>query len=135
MRFLTIAILGLLFFGCSHHKDVRPAVNGEHKVSVMADTKSEGARDAIDQAEYFCDKRNKSAAVVTEDSKYEGDMNESDYKSAKKASKAATMVGGATHVFGGKKESNIGGVVGLGGAVADEVIGKGYRVTMTFKCI
>lgn len=39
-----------------------------------------------------------------------------------------------THVFGGKKESNVGGIVGLGGVVAETAAGTGYKYEMKFKC-
>lgn len=53
----------------------------------------------------------------------------------KKLSKVARVVGGTTWVMGGRTERNIGGVVGLGGMAADEALGKGYTVTMKFKCL
>ena len=135
MKHLFIILLALGFISCSHHKDVRPSADGVHRVEIMAESKEQGARNALDQANYFCEKRQKAAAIVKEEAVYEGEMNESDYKSAKKASKAAQILGGSTHVLGGRKESKVGGVVGLGGVVADEVIGKGYRIKMMFKCI
>ena len=135
MKHLILILLALGIAACSHHRDVRPSADGTHRVEILADSKSSGAREAIDQANYFCEKRNKAAAIVTEEANYEGDMDESDYKAAKKASKAATILGGSTHVFGGEKESKIGGAVGLGGVVADDIIGKGYKIKMMFKCI
>ncbi|MCB0411916.1 MAG: hypothetical protein KDD22_05280 [Bdellovibrionales bacterium] len=39
------------------------------------------------------------------------------------------------HVFGGKRESDAGGIVGLGGIAGDSVLGKGYTVKMKFRCI
>ena len=55
-------------------------------------------------------------------------MNEDTYNKSKTASKVASAVGGALWVFGGKNESTIGGITGLGGAVANQALGKGYTV-------
>ncbi|MCH2534129.1 MAG: hypothetical protein MK008_06790 [Bdellovibrionales bacterium] len=76
---LVVVLLALGFISCSHHKDVRPSVDGTHRVEIMAESKEQGARDAIDQANYFCEKRNKSAAIVNEEANYEGVMDESVY--------------------------------------------------------
>ncbi len=65
---------------------------------------------------------------------YTGDMDEKDYQKGKQISKVAKVVGGTTWALGGKHESNIGGIVGLGGTAADAALGEGYTVTMKFKC-
>lgn len=129
----------LLLFGlcaCAHHRDVRPGADGVHRVTLVTDDTSAAGRDALSQAEDYCEKKQsgKHAAIVTENKRYTGTMDESSYNNAKTAAKVAKGVGGAAWVFGGKNESNAGGIVGLGGAVADGAIGKGYTVEMTFKC-
>lgn len=126
----------LLFLaGCAHYPDVRPSADGIHWVEVKADDPESGARNALSQANDYCDSMDKKAAIVSEDQKYKGDMDESDYKALKKAGKAAQTVGGAVWTFGGKKESEVGGLVGLGGAVANQVAGEGYKVKLKFKCL
>lgn len=128
-------IMGLFFvISCAHHRDVRPGVEGVHRVVIQTDDQEEGNREAISQANHYCEEKGKSAAFMTEDKKYTGSMKESDYKTAKTASKIAGMAGSAAYVFGGKNESAAGGIVGMGGAIADSVIGKGYTVEMKFKC-
>lgn len=119
---------------CAHHRDVRPGADGIHRVVVATEDSDEGAREAIDQANYFCEKRNLSAAFINEDKKYSGSMKEDDYKKLKTAGKVAAGLGSAAFIFGGKNESTAGGIVGLGGAVASSVAGKGYTVEMKFKC-
>lgn len=119
---------------CAHHRDVRPGADGIHRVVVTTDDKEQGARSAILQANDYCKQFDKSAAFVNESQEYTGDMNEIDYETGKKLSKVAKVVGGTTWVMGGQTERNIGGVVGLGGVAADEALGKGYTVTMKFKC-
>lgn len=133
---LFFAVIGfaLLLSACAHHHDVRPGADGIHRVVLQTDDSDQGARDAIDQANHFCKEQNKYAAFVEEKKTYTGDMEEKNYKNAKRASNVAKTVGGAAWVFGGKKESNIGGIVGLGGAAADTAIGQGYTVDMRFKC-
>lgn len=137
MNSKLIVLLGLLFLAsCAHHRDVRPGADGIHRVVVATEDTDAGARDAISQANHYCkEKRNgMSAAFVNEESKYTGSMDEKTYKTAKVASKVAQAAGGAAYVFGGRNERTAGGVVGLGGGIADGVLGKGYSVNMQFKC-
>lgn len=124
----------LFLTGCAHHRDVRPGADGIHRVLIHTDNKEEAGQDAIRQANHFCEQQNKYAAIVDEKNNYVGSMKEEDYKNAKTAAKVAQAVGGAGWVFGGKNESTAGGIVGLGGGIADSVIGKGYTVEMRFKC-
>lgn len=132
---MILTAIGILFLGaCAHHRDVRPGADGIHSVVVTTDDKEQGSRDAISQANHYCGESKRQAAFVNEEQKYTGDMDEKTYKAGKRISKAAEMVGGTVWTMGGKRESNAGGVVGLGGATADSVLGKGYTVTMKFKC-
>lgn len=131
----NIILLFILFISsCAHHKDVRPGADGIHKVVITTDDKEDGSRNAIDQANNYCKEFNKSAAIVSEDQKYVGDMDEKDYQTGKKLSKVAKVVGGTVWSLGAKNESNAGGIVGVTGAAADSALGKGYNVIMTFKC-
>jgi len=125
----------LLLSSCAHHRDVRAGAEGIHRVVVKAEDTDEGARDAISQANHFCKQSNKTAAFINEEKKYTGDMKEADYKSAKTASKVAQGIGSAAWVLGGRQESTAGGIVGLGGSIARDVIGEGYTVEMKFKCM
>lgn len=127
---LTFAVLS----GCAHHNDVRPGVSGVHKVVVKSEDGDQGAREAISQANHYCKESGRSAVFMEEKQKYTGDLDEATYKGAKRATKVAEVVGGSAYVFGGKTESNIGGIVGLGGAAADQAIGEGYTVEMSFQC-
>lgn len=136
MQKLSLALLMSLFvFGCAHHRDVRPGAEGVHRVVVLSEDSEEGARDALSQANHFCEKRGGlKAAIVDENKKYTGDFDEQTYKTGKAASRAAKVVGGTTHVLGGRRERNAGGVVALGGIAGDAVLGKGYTIEMRFKC-
>ncbi len=131
---IGLALLVLLLASCAHHRDVRAGADGVHRVVVNTDDDEEGTRDAIAQANHFCEERKKSAAFINEDKKYTGSMKEDDYKKMKTAGKVAGAVGSAAYVFGGKNESAVGGLVGLGGLAANTAAGKGYTVEMKFKC-
>lgn len=133
-KFLVLPVLFLA--ACAHHHDVRPGAEGVHRVTLITDDTDAAGRDALSQAEDYCEKvqSGKHAAIVSENKRYTGTMDESSYNNAKTAAKVAKGVGGAAYVFGGRNESNAGGIVGLGGVVADGAIGKGYTVEMTFKC-
>lgn len=133
MKYLGMFFIAVFVVSCAHHNDVRPG-EGIHRVSVIAETKDQGAKDAISQANHFCKEQNKYAAIIDEKQSYTGTMDEQTYNNAKTASKVAEAAGGAAWVFGKKDTSNIGGVVGLGGGIADNALGKGYTVEMKFKC-
>ena len=107
-------VLVLILVSCAHYPDVRPGAEGVHKVSVVAQSKVEGSRKTLPQAQSFCDdKFGKTAAIVKESSQYTGDMKEKDYKVATRVGKLGKQLGLDT----------------------DEIIGNGYTVEMTFKCI
>ncbi len=132
---LAPLVAATIFLGaCAHHRDVRPGADGLHRVAIQTDDTERTARDAIAQAEHYCQERGLSAAFVDEKNQYTGSMDEDSYRNAKTATKIATGLGSAAWVFGGRKESTVGGIVGLGGAVADGALGKGYTVEMKFKC-
>ena len=130
-----LSVAALTTAGCAHHRDVRAGADGIHRVVISTDDADEGSRQAISQANHFCEQRGLSPAFVNEEAKYKGDMEESTYKNAKKATTAAKILGGTTYALGGKRESSLGGLVGLGGVVGDGVLGKGYSVEMKFKCM
>jgi hypothetical protein len=133
--FITLALIALLS-SCAHHKDVRAGVNGVHTVKVVVEEKSAGSRNALMQANHFCEQRQLSAAVISEEAKYTGDMDEKTYKTVKTASRAAEIIGGSTYALSKKKsKKNIGSVLGVGAAVADATAGKGYTIIMKFKCL
>lgn len=136
MRKIAALTLILLSISCAHHRDVRPTEGGTHKVVLQTEDKDAGYKDAMSQANHYCkeEEGNKRAVVVTEGSKYTGSMNEDTYRKSKTAAKVAQGVGGAAWVFGGKNESTAGGIVGLGGGIADGAIGTGYTYEMSFKC-
>lgn len=136
LKHVFLGLASILFLGsCAHHRDVRAGADGIHKVVVMTDDADEGSRDAISQANHFCEERKMAAAFIQEDKKYTGSMKEDDYKKLKTAGKVAGVVGSTAYVFGGKNESAAGGLVGLGGLAADAAAGKGYTVEMKFKCM
>ncbi|HMN67646.1 MAG TPA: hypothetical protein PKC28_03825 [Bdellovibrionales bacterium] len=137
MREYLLILFILFVAACAHHKDVRPGADGLHRVALQTDSTEQASRDAISQANHYCKEAagGKHAAFVDESQKYTGDMDEQTYKNAKRATTVAKTVGGGVFVMGGKRESDLGGIVGLGGAAADQALGKGYTVEMKFKCL
>lgn len=130
-----MTLIALFFtFGCAHHRDVRPGIDGIHRVAIPTPDKDQGSRQAIDQANDYCETFHKSAAFIDEKTSYKGDIAEDSYNSGKKMTKVAKVVGSAAYVFGGQNEHNLGGIVGLGGVAGDAALGNGYLIEMTFKC-
>lgn len=130
----SVLLTGLFLAGCAHHRDVRPGADGLHRVLIHTDNKEEAGQDVVRQARHYCEEQGKHAGIVEEKNNYVGSMKEQDYKNAKTGAKVAQAVGSAGWVFGGQRESTVGGIVGLGGGIADAALGKGYTVEMTFKC-
>ncbi|WP_413293889.1 hypothetical protein ACLSU7_02160 [Bdellovibrio sp. HCB185ZH] len=138
-RFVVLLSVTLMLGACAHHRDVRPGANGVHRVSLTVDDTDEGNRDAISQANHFCEERGKAAAFVSEQAKYNGTMDEKDYRTAKNISKAAQVVGGTGATYGtanrNKGVQSFSGILGLGGVATDAALGKAYSINMTFKCM
>lgn len=133
--YIFILLFGFLFFGCAHHRDVRPGAEGIHHVVTRGPEKEEVEQDAIRQAEHFCKEFGKYPGFLNEGTQYTGDMDEKTHKTARKASKAAMVVGSAMNIFGGRNESGAGAVVGTAGAVGSVMTGgSAYTSDMKFKC-
>jgi len=127
--------LVFLLTHCAHYRDVRPSDTGNHSVSFMTESSEEGYRNAKSQADTYCEEVHKKRAYISkEENKYKGSMDEKTYKNAKTAAKVTGMVGSAGAVFGGRKQSEVGSVLGLGGAITDVALGSAYRYTMHFRC-
>ena len=136
MSKIVLFFLPFMLLACGHHRDVRPGHKGVHRVVVTSEEEEGGQRNAIEQANHFCEERYKKvAAVVKEKTKYVGDMDEDNYRVAKRTSKVLKHGGSSAWVFGDKKSSNAGQVAHGAGGVLDTATGKGYRTFMTFKCI
>lgn len=134
---LSFAFLGfaMILSACAHHRDVRPGADGIHRVVVKTEDRDQGFREGMSQAEHYCkEKGNASPVIVNENSQYTGSMDEDTYRASKTAAKIATAAGGAVFAMGGKKESQAGGIVGMGGGIANSALGQGYTFEMKFKC-
>lgn len=133
-RNASLATLFTALAACAHHRDVRPGEGGLNSVDLKVEDKGDGYRDAMDQAEHYCDKREERPIIVSEDTQYVGSMDEQSYKTGRTVAKVAQVAGGAGYIFGGESERRAGGVVGLGGLVGDAALGQGYRYSMKFRC-
>jgi hypothetical protein len=132
--FIGVLSAGGLMTACASHPDVRPGADGVHRVAFSCEDSDAGARKAIREANNYCEEFKKQAVFVDENKKYVGNVDESTYKTAKSVGRVAKTVGGTVWTFGAPKESNAGGVVGMGGVAVDAALGNGYEVDMRFKC-
>lgn len=129
-----LTLISLALISCGHHRDVRPGADGINSVSVIGEEKVEISREALRQAEHFCDQGKKHAAIKSEVIKFIGQGSEEEYKKIKGLTKAVQVAGSGAYVFGGEKEKNIGGIAGIGASAARAYSGNGYEVTMKFIC-
>ena len=130
----ALASLSIISFSsCAHHRDVRPGVDGVHHVLVRSEDKEKAERDAISQAEHYCQMTNRMPAFVEEKTSYTGSMDEATRDTVRKASTAAILLGGVAH---GSQSSRTGGnVLGSAGAVGTVMTsGDDYVSDMKFKC-
>jgi hypothetical protein len=134
MKILAVIFLSLFMLSCGHHRDVRAGADGIHRVKFQTDDKDQGTQHAIAQANHYCEQSKRQAAFIDENTTYTGHMSEKDYQATKTVGKVGKAVGGTVWAMGGKRESNAGGVLGLGGIAADAIAGEGYTVEMRFKC-
>ena len=134
MRSLMIILTVSFLAACAHHRDVRPGADGVNRVVVVAEDEREGGRNALRQANHFCKERKLTAAIIEEKTEYTGSMDKETYMKTKTGARIAKTVGGTAWALGGKNESNLGGIVGLGGQAADAAAGEGFTTEMKFKC-
>jgi len=65
--FLFFIVLSTVFFSCSspspreNRLDVRPGVDGVHRVVIISKNQVEGSREALNQADQYCKEIKKSA--------------------------------------------------------------------------
>lgn len=132
----AIFLLGFLALGaCAHHQDVRPGANGVNTVMVRADEDDSGGRDALSQANHYCESIGKRPVILKEKSAYKGSLSEENYKTTRTVGKVASAVGGTVAVFGGRQERKLGQLGLLGGIGAGAVASDGYQHQMSFRCI
>lgn len=134
---ILMFLVAFVTFGCAHHRDVRPGADGIHRV-VVRDSESESAeRSAISQAEHFCQQYEKQYGIVNEkETQYTGEMDESTRKTLKKASTAATVLGGGASVLGRNGVRTGGNVVGAAGTVGMIMTsGDDYIAEIRFRCL
>lgn len=129
---------GFIFVaGCAHHRDVRPGADGVHHVVVRAQDKGSAERDAISQAEHFCQQSQKIPGIIEEKTVYTGTMDEATRDTLRKASMAAQVLD-HTHVNHGTETPVVHsgpGVLGKAGRVGTVMTnGDDYRTEMKFKC-
>jgi len=92
----TVLALGVQF-GCSTAKvRIKPGADGVHRVT-STDYEKDGAEEAaVDAANDFCKDRGKTAAFISEDTKYFGEMDEETRNTIRNASRAAKAISGST---------------------------------------
>lgn len=134
----SLILLSALFIvtGCAHHRDVRPGVDGVHQVIVRAQDKGSAERDAISQAEHFCQQSQKIPGIIEEKTIYTGTIDEATRETLRKASMAAKVLDHSHVNHDAETPASSGpGVLGKAGRVgAVMTSGDDYRTEMKFKC-
>lgn len=138
MKRISLVLFALTLASCAHYPDVRPGVDGVHKVVVSDADKTNAVQGALRQAKSYCEDKKQSAAFLKEKVEYTGSMDESTYLALGKMSKAASAVGvvmGASSTTANQTKKS--GVVTTSGVMANEVVADkaAYTCMMAFKCI
>lgn len=137
LRVLSAILISSTFFaGCAHHRDVRPHTSGLHNVSFLAERREDGYKEAFKQAGNFCEERyGLHPVIVSESSEYVGSMQEDSYNQAKTVTEVVSVVGIVGSLLGGSdRDRDVGTVAAIGGQIANEAIGDGYRFNLGFRC-
>ena len=130
---ITISLTSLLL-ACAHHKNVRPAADGEHYIKLSSATKSEAGQEAIKQSNHFCAEQEKQAFVINETIEYTGSMPEEQYLTTRNIAGALKAAGTTMWALGQNKVDNAGAALALGGGAAESSLGQPYQLEMTFTC-
>ena len=135
-KVLALVIPSLLLTACTspaprHHHDVRPSMSGTHSIVFLVADKTSGYNWAKPQIDFFCEKQGKVAYINTENFKYTGSMDESEYLAIQAAANVAKGIGAAPFWTFNQNDAGRSGVLGQ---VAGDALGPGYTYTMTFQC-
>ncbi len=129
LKFTAILIPATYLSSCAHHRDVRPGSEGVHRVLTHDQERSRSERNALQQAEHFCKEQGKYAAIIKEETKYTGSMDEATRDTLRKASTAAIILGGSAGANGDPSPVRTAGQVG--GIMTS---GDDYVTEMSFRC-
>ena len=106
MRWTVFVGISFLFFvsvvfqGCSTASvRVLPGANGQHRVVVRDVEKHNAEEAAVEGAKEYCEKSRQQYFVVSENTKYTGEMDETARNTIRKASGVLGVIGG-THEIG-----------------------------------
>ena len=136
MKALPIIIaLVLLSTSCNHIGSVTPRENGIHDVNLNGFSEDGVKSAALEQAENYCELKEKNYVVLEDKVSYEdGALEESDYKAASVATHCSFALGPILYFAGGPAVQVIGGSIYLAAFAGHSYIGAPYRMDMKFKC-
>ncbi|NOU52285.1 hypothetical protein HG263_17285 [Pseudoalteromonas sp. JBTF-M23] len=123
----------VLLAACAHHDDVRPG-EGKHYVVIKAVDRDQGMKEALGQAEHFCDKTKNSLVVINENVDYQGEKSEKDYLDSRSTAEFVTEASTWLWILGDGHVDDAGAVAAIAGVVALESMDAPYTVTVNFRC-
>ena len=130
-----IGALALLSTSCNHIGSVTPRENGIHDVNLNGYSEDGVKSDALEQAENYCELKEKNYVVLEDKVSYQdGALEESDYKIARVATNSSFALGPILYVAGGPAVQVVGGSLYLAAFAGNSYIGAPYRMDMKFKC-
>ncbi|MBD1582620.1 hypothetical protein [Pseudoalteromonas sp. S16_S37] len=123
----------VLLAACAHHDDVRPG-ESKHYVVVKAVDRDQGMKEALGQAEHFCDKTKSSLVVLNEQVDYQGEKAEKDYLNNRSTAELVTDVSAWLWILGDGHVDDAGAIGTIAGIGTLEAMGAPYLVTVNFRC-
>ncbi|BBN83674.1 hypothetical protein PA25_36590 [Pseudoalteromonas sp. A25] len=134
MKNLIIAFTTtLLLAACAHHEDVRPG-DSQHYVVVKSVDRNKGIKEALGQAEHFCEKSSNKLVVLNEKVEYRSEQAEKDYLDSRSTTEFVTEASAWLWVLGDGYVDDVAAVATLAGVGALESMGAPYLVTLNFRC-
>ncbi|CAH9053247.1 hypothetical protein PSECIP111951_02509 [Pseudoalteromonas holothuriae] len=134
MKHLLIALTTTVFLAaCAHHDDVRPGSN-KHYVVVKSVDRNKGIKEALGQAEHFCEKNDSKFIVINEKVDYQGEEPEKEYLDNHSTAEFVTEASTWLWILGDGYVDDVAAVTTLAGVAVLDSMGAPYVITVNFRC-
>ena len=131
-RLVVLTVIAIVVSACTASVRVMPGPDDTNRVVARDIEKHRAEKAAWKAATAYCKDHGKEAVVISDSVQYEGTMDEDKRTAIRRASEAATVLGG---VVGAGSEHDAALVLGGAGAVGSTMTsGKDYTAEVYFKC-
>ncbi|TMP26960.1 hypothetical protein CWB99_16800 [Pseudoalteromonas rubra] len=134
-NWIAFSLVAIFASGCAHHNNVRPSADGKHYVNLTAETREAAGKEALEQANHYCEKQERGYAYIqNENITYMGSMPEQEYLQKRNIATAVEAAGTAMWILGENAVDDVGAAMSIGGGIAEDSMGEPYQITLAFSC-